>query len=82
MFESELATGGIMRFWRRIFFWFVILGLSLGTVAQERFSGDRAFSYIEELCKLEYGGRKTGLPGARRAAEWIGSQARSRPQKK
>lgn len=40
----------------------------------EKFSGHRAYAYVEKLCQPEFAGRFTGHPGARRAAEWIGAQ--------
>ncbi|MCI0495392.1 M28 family peptidase, partial [candidate division KSB1 bacterium] len=52
----------------------VVLGLSVLAFGQERFNGKQAAGYIEHLCKPEFEGRKTGLPGARKAADWIGSQ--------
>ena len=55
----------------------VVFLISLATCsmsAQEQFRGERAYSYIETLCKPEFAGRKTGLPGARKAAEWIGQE--------
>ena len=42
--------------------------------AAEKFSGHRAYAYVEKLCQPEFAGRFTGHPGARRAAEWIGAQ--------
>jgi hypothetical protein len=54
-----------------------MLGLAVLALAQDRFNGKQAAGYIEQLCKPEFEGRKTGLPGARKAAEWIGSQFQS-----
>jgi len=61
-------------------FWIIsilVLILSVSLFAQEEFIGKRAFNYIEILCKDAFYGRKTGLPGAREAADWIGSQFES-----
>ena len=38
---------------------------------QETFQGTRAMENVRDLCRPEFQGRKTGLPGARKAAEWI-----------
>ncbi len=54
----------------------LLLGLSVSW-AQEQFDGHNALSYVEELCRPEYAGRKTGLPGARQAALWIGERFKS-----
>ncbi len=45
--------------------------------AQDKFDGEKAFSYIRTLCQPQFDARKTGLPGARKAAEWIASQFQS-----
>jgi hypothetical protein len=45
--------------------------------AQDGFDGHKALSYVEELCRPKFSGRKTGLPGARQAARWIGEQYQS-----
>ncbi len=55
----------------------VLLSINLHAFAQERFSGERAFGYIQELCRPEYQGRRTGTIAARRAAEWIAQQFQS-----
>jgi len=45
-----------------------------GLSAQDPGSGERALSYVQQLCQPQYGGRMTGQPGARAAAEWIGGR--------
>jgi len=52
----------------------LILGLTTALIAQAKFSSENAYQYIEELSKPEFGGRKTGLTPARKAAEWIASK--------
>ena len=61
--------------------WFLILIFTTLTIAplfaQTPFDGEVAHEMIRELCKPEFGGRLTGLPGARKAAEWIAAQYQS-----
>ena len=52
----------------------VLPSFSAPLTAPKGFSGARAYTYIEELCKPEYAGRFTGHPGATKAAEWIGAR--------
>ncbi len=60
---------------RRIFFVIIInTYLIFDLSAQEKFSGEQAHHYIRQLCQPEFEARKTGLPGARKAVEWIGLQ--------
>ncbi|HHS14280.1 MAG TPA: M20/M25/M40 family metallo-hydrolase [bacterium] len=54
-----------------------LLAISIQSPAQIPFSGEQAKSYIDRLCEEEFRGRKTGLPGAREAAEWIAGQFES-----
>jgi hypothetical protein len=62
---------------KNIFVLIIISCLVFSLSAQEKFNSDNAFNYIQQLCKPEFEARKTGLPGARKAAEWIGSQFQS-----
>lgn len=55
----------------------LLLGLFTQPSAQEKFTGENAFNYIQQFCRPEYEARKTGLPGARKAAEWIAEQFQS-----
>jgi hypothetical protein len=68
-------SGGMMRLRKAMA---VVTGIALvfcvWARAQESFSGKQALGYIEELCKEQYAGRKTGVRGAREAALWIGEQ--------
>lgn len=43
-------------------------------IAQDQFDKENAVNYIRMLCQPQFEARKTGLPGARKAAEWIASQ--------
>lgn len=63
-----------MKFQKILLFFLSIFCLTTVLFAQQRFDGDKAFYYIQQLCQPEFEGRKTGLPGARKAAEWIASQ--------
>ncbi len=62
---------------RLIFTLIVIIGLFFDLFAQDKFSSDNARDYINQLCQPQFQARKTGLPGARKAAEWIASQFQS-----
>jgi hypothetical protein len=61
---------------RRVFI-LIVICLTSVVLAQEKFSGEKSFSYIEKLCRHEFRGRKTGLKGAREAAIWIAGQFES-----
>ena len=45
--------------------------------AQERFNGANAFRHIQQLCRAEYKGRKTGMAEAHQASLWIVEQFKS-----
>lgn len=57
-----------------LFLFFLVI---FSAFAQEQFNDKNASDYIEHLCQPQFGARKTGLPGARKAAEWIASQFQS-----
>ncbi|MCU0643179.1 MAG: hypothetical protein MUC94_02870, partial [bacterium] len=63
-----------MRFLKQNLLLIIIIIFPLFAPAQERFQAEKAVGYIQQLCQPEFEARKTGLPGARKAAEWIGSQ--------
>jgi hypothetical protein len=66
-----------MRITRFLVLCLLFLGFSNKGITQDSFIADSAFQYIEVLCKPSFDGRKTGLPGARLAAEWIGSKLKN-----
>jgi hypothetical protein len=63
-----------MKNWKRVFPFALLVLRLIPASSQEPFSGTEAFQYIETLCRPEFEGRKTGLDGARKAAEWIASR--------
>lgn len=62
-----------MGFAKRVVIAIYILNIAF-SFAQDRFSGENAYQYIEALCRPEFGGRKTGQPDCRESAIWIGEQ--------
>ncbi len=59
---------------RKLFSIILVIVFPFLSAAQETFSGEKAFSFIQKLCSPEFEGRKTGLPGAEKAASWIGGK--------
>ncbi len=63
-----------MVFQQRIYVLIIFEALTAFASAQELFNGEKAVNYIQHLCQPEFTARKTGLPGARKANQWIGFQ--------
>lgn len=62
---------------KMVFTFITVVVLIVNLSAQEKFSSKHAHDYIRQLCQPQFEARKTGLPGARKAAEWIASQFQS-----